>query len=389
MSIRKRTWTTAKGERREAWILDYTDQSGTRRLKTFKRRKDADAWAVDARHEVKIGVHTPDSTSVTVNEVTERWIDDCEARGLNFGTIKQRREHLALHIAPYIGRQKLSALTTPQVNQFVGKLRNDGRSLAMQRKVLTNLKTILSFAQDQGLVAQNVARGVRIKGDDRKAGDGPVREGVDFLSRAELRSILEGATGPWRPFIITAVFTGMRASELRGLPWSDVDLSRAMIHVRQKADQWCHIDKTKTKAGSRDIPLAPMVVAALKEWQPQCPASVLGLVFPNGAGNVENHQNIRNRFWIPLQIANGITFDSGKKDVKGKPIVVAKYGLHALRHTAASLFIAHLGWQPKRVQAVMGHASIVTTYDLYGHLFDDRDGDRDAMKRLEAAVVAA
>ena len=76
--------------------------------------------------------------------------------------------------------------------------------------------------------------------------------------------------------------------------------------------------------------------------------------------------------------------DSGKRE-QGEPVLVAKYGLHALRHAAASLFIAHLGWTPKRVQTVMGHSSIQMTFDLYGHLFEDREGDREAMKRLEAA----
>jgi integrase len=51
--------------------------------------------------------------------------------------------------------------------------------------------------------------------------------------------------------------------------------------------------------------------------------------------------------------------------------------------------LAHLGWTPKRVQTVMGHSSIQMTFDLYGHLFEDREGDREAMKKLEAAIVAA
>ena len=68
---------------------------------------------------------------------------------------------------------------------------------------------------------------------------------------------------------------------------------------------------------------------------------------------------------------------------------VAKYELHALRHaTAASLFIVHLGWSPRRVQTVMGHLSIQMTFDLYGHLFEDSEDDRGAMKCLEAVVLA-
>jgi len=59
------------------------------------------------------------------------------------------------------------------------------------------------------------------------------------------------------------------------------------------------------------------------------------------------------------------------------------------RHAAASLFIETLQWSPKRIQSVMGHSSITMTYDRYGHLFADPEGDKEAMKRLEAAIVAA
>jgi integrase len=377
MSIRKRTWKS-RGVEQTAWVVDYVDQRGKRRLKTFATRKEADAWAVTARHEVKQGVHTPGSTSVTVTEAVELWIRDCEANKLEFGTIKQRREHLKLHIAPFLGSEKLSSLTMPRVHQFVADLRSNGRSLAMRRKVLTNLKTMLTFAQGRGLVAQNVAHGVKIKDSERQSA-GPLRDGYDFPSRAELRTIMEQATGRWRPMVITAIFTGMRASELRGLSWANVDLDKAVLHVRQRADAWSNLGKPKSKAGSRDIPLTPMVVNTLREWQKVCPVGEHGLIFPNTRGNIESMANIINRFWLPLQIKAGMTTDTG----------TAKYGFHALRHAAASLFIAHLGWTPKRVQAVLGHASITMTFDRYGHLFEDRDGDKEAMKKLEAAVTAA
>jgi hypothetical protein len=52
MSVRKRTWTTGAGDAREAWVAAYTDTNGVRRLKTFARKKDADAFAPrDARGE--------------------------------------------------------------------------------------------------------------------------------------------------------------------------------------------------------------------------------------------------------------------------------------------------------------------------------------------------
>jgi len=385
-SIRKRTWKT-KGVKQTAWVLDYKDTAGTRRLKTFPTRKEAEAWSVTALHEVQQGTHTAASASITVSEGMELWIADCEANGLEYGTIKWRKEIKRLHVDPFIGADKLSALTAPSVYEFDDKLRKGGRSLAMRRKVLTNLKTMLTFWQGKGKVAQNVAKAVRIKSDDQRD-VAPVRAGVDFPSREELRTVLDKATGRWRPLVIIAIFTGMRASELRGLPWSNVDLDGAVIHVRQRADQWGRIGKPKSKSGNRDIPLAPMALNALRAWREDCPKGALDLVFPNGVGNVENHQNILARFWEPLQRANGMTVDSGKRD-GDHPTLEAKYGLHALRHAAASLFIAHLGWTPKRVQSVLGHSSIQMTFDLYGHLFEDKEGDREAMKKLEAAIVAA
>jgi integrase len=376
-SIRKRSWTS-RGVRKERWVVDYVDQAGARHIKTFSSKKAADNWLVIARHEVREGTHSPESSSLTVAEATERWIVHCEAEGLEHGTIVQRRQHLNLHIAPFLGGELLASLTTPRVHQFIADLRDAGRSLAMRRKVLTNLKTILSYAQGQGLVAQNVARGIKLKSDQRYATE-PLREGHDFPSRAELKTLIDNSPPRWRPFIVTAVFTGMRASELRGLRWADVDLDRGVIHVRQRADNWRNLGAPKSAAGKRDIPLTPLALNTLRSWRTTCPPGELGLVFPNGAGKIESHANLRNRVFIPLQISAGLVTDTGE----------AKYGLHALRHAAASLFIAHLGWTPKRIQAVMGHVSITMTFDRYGHLFADAEGDREAMKKLEAAVLSA
>jgi integrase len=99
-------------------------------------------------------------------------------------------------------------------------------------------------------VAQNVARGVRIKADDREAGSGPMRPGVDFPTRSELNTLIDKAEGWWRPFIVTAIFTGMRQSELRGLVWSNVDLDKGVLHVRQRASLRNRIGPPKSRAAS-------------------------------------------------------------------------------------------------------------------------------------------
>ena len=350
-SIRKR-----KFGNKEAWVCDYYDQNGKRRLKTFPNKKSAEAW----------------------KDVWRLWLSDCEANGLEFGTILQRRQHLRHHVAPFIGRQRLSSLTMPLVYEFDSELRNCGRSLMMRRKVLTSLKTMLTFAQGRGLVAQNVAKGVRVKDDSRET-TGPLRTGVDFPTQAELNQLIEKSEGRWRPFIITAIFTGMRSGELRGLRWGDVDLDTGLIHVRQRASQWMQIAPPKSKAGKRDIPLAPIVVNTLRQWRLVCPKGSLDLVFPNTVGHIDSVQGIHARFWVPLQIKCGFTTDT----------LESRYNFHMLRHAAASLFIKYLGWTPKRLQTVMGHASITQTFDRYGHLFESTESDRADMEKIEKAVRAS
>jgi integrase len=278
-------WKTPKGEDREAWLVEYYD--GTqRRQKQFATKKEADAWAVEARYEVKQGTHTPASLSITVIEAGELWIANGEVEGLERSTIATRRLHLNKHIVPFIGRKKLSSLTMPRVYEFDARLRDNGRSIPMRRKVMTSLKSLLSHAQRQGRVAQNVAHGVSIEAD-RRNHTGPLQAGVDFPTLAELRQ-LTNAASKQRALVVTAIFTGMRVSELLGLRWSDVDLEADLpvFRVRQRADRWGTIGSPKSRAGSRDIPLPPFLANTLRQWRLPCPPSELDLVFPTASGHV-------------------------------------------------------------------------------------------------------
>ena len=99
-------------------------------------------------------------------------------------------------------------------------------------------------------------------------------------------------------------------------------------------------------------------------------------MLPNGRGNVEDLASIYRRGFAPLQVACGITKKNGK----------AKFGIHALRHAAASLFIEQ-GFMPKRVQTIMGHSSIQMTFDTYGHLFPTPEEDHEAMAQVEARLL--
>jgi integrase len=254
MPVRKRAWTTRAGEHKEAWVVDYFDQDGDRHIRTFAKKKDADGHHATVGIAVREGTHTAPSKSKTIAEAGQLWIKTGEANGLERATIDSYRQHLDLHIVPYLGARKLSELTTPMIRDFEDRLRagksapgqkqGEPPSSPMVKRILVSLGSLLADAQERGLVAQNVVRSLR---SSRKGGTarraerrqrGRLKVGEDIPSPDEIKAIIVHLQGRWRPLLLTAIFSGLRASELRGLRWEDVDLTKSKLRVRQRADKY-------------------------------------------------------------------------------------------------------------------------------------------------------
>jgi integrase len=266
MSVRKRVWTTRRGERKEAWIVDYA-VNGSRHLKTFERKKDADAYEAQVSVDLGKGIHIAPSKSVTVAEAGDLWIKACEAEELERATIAGYKQHLRLHIQPYLGSYKLAHLTVPLVREFKDNLRDNGRSPTRVRVVMASFGALLADALERGLVATNVVRSMKRERTRRsKRGQKQkLKVGIDIPNSDEIKRLIAHLPDKYRPLLLTAIFTGLRASELRGLRWEDVDLPHAKLHVRQRADRYNKIDKPKSESSERTVPLTPMVANTLRE----------------------------------------------------------------------------------------------------------------------------
>lgn len=380
-AIRKRSWTSPAGVAKTAWLVDYRDQAGKRRAKQFARKKDAEEYADRARTEVRQGTHTHDRDSITVSIAANLWIAAAEAERLERSTTKRYRELADLHIKPRFGDLKLTALTKPLVQDFRLELLK-GKSRAMAAKILRALSAILNNAMEIGAINQNVAATVKVGKLKRET------EKIIVPDRADLKAMIKAATDTERPFILTAITTGLRSSELRGLRWQDIDLAAGTITVRQRADQWGQIGPPKSEAGKRTIPIPPELVAELKAWRLRSPISRQDLAFPSSTGTPLRHNNMLRRTFFPLQVRAGIGVPAmdakGKPKIneEGQPVLTGRYGFHTLRHAAAS------GWiesniDLKRLQVWIGHENIRLTLDTYGHLL--KDADKDAELALKAS----
>src|SRR5215469_9344113 len=389
MAVRKRVWTTRKGEQREAWIVDYA-VNGSRHIETFGRKKDADAREAEVTVNVGKGIHIAPSKTPTVREAGELWLKSCDH--IERTTADTYRQHLHLHIDPYLGPHRLAHLTPPVIRQFEDDLRagkpapfptdekpherfKQKRSPAMAKKILTTLGNMLADMQERGLVAMNAVHSLkkgRKRGKEQQAERrkrGKLKVGVDIPAPEEITQLIAHLPDKWRALFLTAIFTGLRISELRGLKWDSVDLKGAKLHVRGRADKYKKIAQPKSAAGERTLPLPPMLVNTLRDhWGNSKFKTKDDLVFPTSTGKVQDYGNILHRGFEPTLVEAGLV------DKQGKP----KYAIHALRHFYASWCINRvkdggLELPLKMVQERMGHSSITITANTYGHLFPSGD----------------
>ena len=218
---------------------------------------------------------------------------------------------------------------------------------------LAVLKFILRDAVDQAHLAANPAAPVRPVRDPDSNGHEPVR----FLDPAEIRRLLNAANEPYRTLYEVAVGTGLRRGELLALRWSDVDLAKGVLRVERTrgrvkdGDDYVVRDApVKTKHSRRTLDLSPALVETLLA-HPAGDDPAADHVFRSPAtGGPLDPDNVDRAFVRHLALAE-----------------LPAVRVHDLRHTHASLLVA-IGVHPKAIQARMGHASITTTLNTYGHL---------------------
>lgn len=313
------------------------------------------------------------SNPKTVADACKSWLRSCERNELESGTLKAYRSHVRIHIDPKIGYLMVAELSRSDIKDFIDEMLDAGVSQTQVRKVMISLRAVLAEAVDREWVDRNVAADVKMR---RRSGRHD--EAKIIPTKSEIRVIIENAPASHHAMFVTAIFTGMRISELRGLPWSAVDFDARTIRVLQRADEKGQFGPPKSRAGLRTIPMAPIVAETLSRWKRDVVDSDDDLVFPNSRGRVQNYANIYNRVFKPMLVALEITDDDGN----------ARFGIHSLRHAAASLFIEQ-GWNPKKIQTLLGHASITLTMDTYGHLFENPEEDVAMFEKLESDLLAA
>lgn len=364
-SVRKRTWSH-KGTTKEAWVVTYTDGAGVRRLKTFKKKKDADEF----QGRMQIGDHVEIGAGRTksMRDAIEAWQDEIGRRhaiGEVSGYYVSTMEHIVRnHVLPTLGGIKLHSLEREHVQALL-----DEKILEYAKETVVKMTIPIHGAIRCAIRKKWLKRNpliddpVRVPDKPKSPKIIPTKEQIQLV----LTTISTRCHGQSRcawynqlVFFTLALFQGMRTGEICGLRWEDVDLGRQTISIRHSLSSFDGLKAPKTRAGQRVIDMGPATVRML-QFLRTAPGygPATGHVYRYKGQPVRPHLARKSSF-DPVMHKVGLTVGEWKKGV---------FSPHALRHAAISLLIEG-GLQPLQARNFAGHKSITTTMDIYAHAFE-------------------
>ncbi|WP_371346098.1 tyrosine-type recombinase/integrase [Ancylobacter sp. IITR112] len=424
-SVAKREWTH-KGETKTAWVVRYTDQGGKRRMKTFEKKKDADRFRSTVETEIENGTHVADRASKTVKEAAEGYLLDCERRWkvadrMAGGTLHGHISRVNNHIIPNIGHMKIKDVTSDRVQFLIDDL-SKHLAKATISNVMVTLIGIIRFSIKRRWITRNVLRDdpVQLPQSNRKRRVAPSKAEISTLLEASSRRLQGGflASAVNRYAIVRlGVFGGLRLGEMCALRWEDIDIRRGVIHVRHSRSRYDGRKCPKSRAGVRSVPLTYPVYEALcrvaRLWRinefvdkeasdggrSSKPSALrkrkLDLYEAGKAFSVFGPDSFMDMSGDVLRTARGTPArtnisDEWRRMMEDANLVDGdrvRFTIHSLRHAAASLLI-EAGLPAMNLKTVIGHASVTTTYNVYGHLFPEDERTSRAAHGIAAAFGA-
>lgn len=374
--------------------LGYDENGQLRRRTVYgKTKREAQEKMSKLMDDYRLGRNI-EVNHMTVREHFEEWLRE-KARRVKQNTLNKYSRHTHNHIIPGLGRVKLTDLNYRHINQFFENLATktwDNGALRLGPTTQADIAQVLSMglndAVEKGLIPKNPVHSVERPQESE--------ERPRFMDEDEWTIWMAAAEGErLQDFYIVGFHTGLRPSELLGLPWPNVDLDRGRIEVNQALHEdggqiW--IGQLKTKYSYRTISLGDECIAALKrqryrydemrrkagsQWQPPSVTRSYSndLVFTTETGGWLQRSTI-----YKYDLAR-VRSRSGLQDV----------GLHTLRHSHAAALI-HMGANPLEVRDRLGHKDVAFTLQKYGHLYPRADervaqlmDEYERLRRLRAS----
>jgi len=320
----------------------WYEPNGKKRQKTFKNKSDAVKFKKIIEAELLTNRYTSPFAGQTL---IQDWLETIGySRQSNRESTKT--QHMLMYqklIIPYFGSKKLDSVRPTDVVDFLFHLQKLEYSSETQRKVLNLLSRVFSTAVEEEMIVRNPCKTSLV----RSSVSPPEFKVQRFLTRDKLEWLSDTINPQYKELILFAGLTGLRKGELFALETSDIQgnkilVTKSLTLINGKTE----VTQPKTKRSLRSVEI-PV------ELEDFFTTRNKGPIFPSIKGSRVQAGNFRNRYFQPAVKAS-----------IGEP-----FRFHDLRHTAVALAIKD-NKHPFEISKMLGHTSIKTTFDVYGHLFN-------------------
>lgn len=381
------------------YVYTYTDPEGKRRSIYSK-----DIMELRQREEKLIkdqldGLDAYAAGNSTVNFVFDRYISTkSELRGTTMRNYKYMYDRF---IRDGFGKKKIASVKYSDVLQFYQHLLKEKE---MQINTLETIHTVLhptfQLAVRDNIIRVNPSDGVMAQIKKQPGKNHGVRHALTVEQQRAFMNYT--ANNPvfyhWHPLFTVLLGTGCRIGEVIGLRWDDLDFEKRLISINHSVTYYARegnktrksefaVSLPKTEAGIRTVPMMDAVYEAFKEeyevqkengFNSTVIDGMTGFIFCNRFGNIHNPQTVNRTIKRILENYNAEEVINAKKE-RRQPVIIPNFSCHHLRHTFCTRF-CEKETNVKVIQAVMGHANIETTMDIYAEVTDAKK--KEAIENL-------
>ncbi len=341
------------GIRKQVSVYDKSQRVVVEKMQELRKKRDDNYYI--------------ENKNITLEEWLKEWMKVYKKPYISPRTYQGYVEK-SKTILEHLGNMQLQKIELYHLQKFISDLQNEGKS----PKSLRHYYSIFKMCFDDAIMCRHISlnptRNLKLPSMRRKE--------LNIMTKEE-QLVFEGFMKKYRmgTAYIVLVNTGLRAGELSGLTWKDVDFENKALYVRRgmqkittydddfnKVKRERKVTDVKTENSYRVVPMLDKVVKILQEYKKKVQAEQEKLA-ELGEGFKDDDFIFKTKYNHP------ITSEYLRKTCQGicKSNNFRKVGIHELRHTFATRSI-EAGIDLRVLQEILGHASYSTTADIYVHI---------------------
>ncbi len=336
-----------KWQARLSW-MDH-DKRHWKSKQGFPTKRQAQKWALDQENQLQKGVQVDKKVSFV--DYYNKWVETYKAPYLSDGSVKRYRQ-LGQVLKNYFHDRPITEITRTDYQDFLTKYAAVHAPVTVH-KTNAFIRASVRSAMLDDLLTKDFTMSVIVGGDKSR-----IRQ-VEYLNLDEIKRLLEHATKTINPhymsrqMIITAIYTGMRLSEIQALTWNDIDLKKGKIDISKSWDTVNQKFKpTKNPSSVRTIAINQKLVDLFKKMKK---SSMHDMVFVTQDGTVPSSTAVNKVL---------------RKLLDELDIHREGFHFHSLRHSHVALLIAN-GIDIYTISKRLGHSNTTTTSQIYAYLLDE------------------